>query len=67
MSCVISVRYVMCETCEMCDTVCPAETNEVNGVVVKYTEPPDTAKPTRRWRLYVFKDGVHTDTRTHTH
>lgn len=31
------------------------ETNKVNGVVLKWSEPPDAAKPTKRWRLYVFK------------
>ena len=31
------------------------ETNKVNGVVLKWAEPPDAAKPTRKWRLYVFK------------
>jgi smad nuclear-interacting protein 1 len=30
-------------------------TNTVNGVVVKYSEPPEARKPTRRWRFYVFK------------
>jgi len=31
------------------------ETNTVNGVVVKYSEPPEARKPRTRWRLYVFK------------
>ena len=31
------------------------ETNMVNGVVVKYSEPPEARKPRTRWRLYVFK------------
>ena len=31
------------------------ETNTVNGVVVKYSEPPEARKPKTRWRLYVFK------------
>jgi len=35
------------------------ETNEVNGVLVKYTEPADAHKPTRRWRLYPFKVKPH--------
>ncbi|XP_059489286.1 smad nuclear interacting protein 1 isoform X2 [Neocloeon triangulifer] len=30
-------------------------TNMVNGVVVKYSEPPEARKSTRRWRFYVFK------------
>ncbi|KZP00681.1 SMAD/FHA domain-containing protein [Calocera viscosa TUFC12733] len=32
-----------------------AATNTVNGVVLKYNEPPEARKPTRNWRLYVFK------------
>lgn len=31
------------------------ETNTVNGVVIKYAEPPEARKPKRRWRLYPFK------------
>lgn len=31
------------------------DTNKVNGVVVKYAEPPEARKPKRRWRLYPFK------------
>lgn len=31
------------------------ETNTVNGVVVKYSEPSEARKPKTRWRLYVFK------------
>lgn len=31
------------------------ETNKLNGVVVKYSEPEDAAKPSVKWRLYVFK------------
>ncbi|ODO05397.1 smad nuclear-interacting protein 1 [Cryptococcus wingfieldii CBS 7118] len=31
------------------------ETNTVKGVVVKYNEPPEARKPTKNWRLYVFK------------
>lgn len=31
------------------------DTNTVNGVVVKYSEPEDARKPKRRWRLYQFK------------
>jgi len=31
------------------------ETNTFNGVVVKYSEPPEARKPKRRWRFYVFK------------
>lgn len=32
-----------------------AETNTVNGIVVKYSEPPEARKPKKKWRLYVFK------------
>lgn len=32
-----------------------AETNTVNGVELKYVEPPEAAKPKQHWRLYVFK------------
>ncbi len=32
-----------------------AETNTYNGIVVKYSEPPEARKPKRRWRFYVFK------------
>ncbi|KAJ2084695.1 hypothetical protein GGI09_007157, partial [Coemansia sp. S100] len=38
-----------------------AETNTVNGVVLKYAEPPEARKPKDRWRLYVFKDGKDID------
>ncbi|XP_016963155.1 uncharacterized protein LOC108033352 [Drosophila biarmipes] len=31
------------------------DTNKVNGVVVKYSEPSEARKPKRRWRLYPFK------------
>nr|ODO00468.1 smad nuclear-interacting protein 1 [Cryptococcus depauperatus CBS 7855] len=31
------------------------ETNTVKGVEVKYNEPPEARKPTKNWRLYVFK------------
>lgn len=31
------------------------ETNKVNGIVIKYAEPPEAKKPKRRWRLYPFK------------
>mmetsp|Transcript_1458 Transcript_1458/g.2395 ORF Transcript_1458/g.2395 Transcript_1458/m.2395 type:complete len:234 (+) Transcript_1458:155-856(+) len=30
--------------------------NIVNGVVLKWSEPLDAAKPDRQWRLYVFKE-----------
>ncbi|XP_026837296.1 smad nuclear-interacting protein 1 [Drosophila erecta] len=31
------------------------DTNKLNGVVVKYSEPSEARKPKRRWRLYPFK------------
>ena len=31
------------------------DTNTVNGVVVKYSEPQEARKPRTKWRLYVFK------------
>jgi len=31
------------------------DTNVVNGVVVKYSEPAEARKPKTKWRLYVFK------------
>ncbi|XP_067634709.1 uncharacterized protein [Eurosta solidaginis] len=31
------------------------DTNKVNGVIIKYSEPPEARKPKRRWRLYPFK------------
>ncbi|KAJ1033989.1 hypothetical protein NDA18_000863 [Ustilago nuda] len=34
-----------------------AESNTVNGVVLKYHEPPEARKPKSPWRLYCFKDG----------
>ena len=33
------------------------ETNTVNNVALVYTEPPEAAHPTQRWRLYTFKGG----------
>ena len=38
--------------------MCQRETgtdHTVNGVVLKWSEPPDAQKPVKRWRLYVFK------------
>lgn len=32
-----------------------AETNTVKGVELKYNEPAEAAKPSIKWRLYVFK------------
>uniref|UniRef100_A0A1B6MT21 FHA domain-containing protein n=2 Tax=Graphocephala atropunctata TaxID=36148 RepID=A0A1B6MT21_9HEMI len=31
------------------------DANTFNGVVIKYSEPPEARKPKRRWRLYPFK------------
>ena len=31
------------------------DTNTVNGVVIKYAPPSDSAKPKKMWRLYQFK------------
>ncbi|MCO5598698.1 hypothetical protein L7F22_052796 [Adiantum nelumboides] len=33
------------------------ESNNKNGVQLKYFEPPEARKPKKKWRLYVFKDG----------
>ncbi|KAG0260752.1 hypothetical protein BG011_001649 [Mortierella polycephala] len=39
-----------------------AETNTtVNGTVLKYNEPPEARKPSKRWRLYVFKGDKEID------
>ncbi|KDN51423.1 SMAD/FHA domain-containing protein [Tilletiaria anomala UBC 951] len=38
-----------------------AASNNVNGVALKYHEPPDSRKPKKQWRLYVFKDGKEID------
>ncbi|KAJ8653754.1 hypothetical protein O0I10_010553 [Lichtheimia ornata] len=38
-----------------------AETNTVKGVELKYNEPPEAAKPTLKWRLYVFKGSEQID------
>lgn len=34
-----------------------AEKNTKNGIVLKWADPVDAAKPTQKWRLYPFKDG----------
>lgn len=31
------------------------DTNTVNGIVIKYSQPPEARKPKRRWRFYPFK------------
>ncbi|RUS21551.1 hypothetical protein BC937DRAFT_92287 [Endogone sp. FLAS-F59071] len=38
-----------------------AETNTFKGVVLKYSEPAEARKPSKRWRLYVFKGDQQTD------
>ncbi|KAI8075422.1 SMAD/FHA domain-containing protein [Gilbertella persicaria] len=38
-----------------------AETNTVKGVELKYNEPPESAKPKHKWRLYVFKGDEQID------
>lgn len=30
--------------------------NMQNGVIIKFSEPPEARQPTKRYRLYVFKD-----------
>lgn len=32
------------------------DANKVNGVVIKYAEPPEARRPKRKWRLYPFKN-----------
>ncbi|XP_050725556.1 smad nuclear-interacting protein 1-like isoform X2 [Eriocheir sinensis] len=31
------------------------DANTYNGVVIKYSQPPEARKPKRRWRWYIFK------------
>ncbi|KAJ1781360.1 hypothetical protein LPJ59_007062, partial [Coemansia sp. RSA 2399] len=39
-----------------------ADTNTVNGVVLKYSEPPEARRPgSAKWRIYVFKDDKDID------
>lgn len=38
-----------------------AETNTFKGVVLKYNEPPEARKPSKGWRLYVFKGKEQVD------
>jgi smad nuclear-interacting protein 1 len=35
-----------------------AAMTNANGVVCKYAEPQDAAQPDRKWRIYVFKQGI---------
>ena len=39
-----------------------ADTNTFNGVVVKYSEPPEARKPKLHWRLFPFKGDETMDT-----
>jgi smad nuclear-interacting protein 1 len=36
--------------------------NTVNGVILKWSEPLDSAKPDQQWRLYVFKEDALIET-----
>jgi len=36
--------------------------NAYNGVVLKWSEPPEARQPTQRWRFYVFKGDKQIDT-----
>ncbi|PWN43218.1 SMAD/FHA domain-containing protein [Ceraceosorus guamensis] len=38
-----------------------AASNNVNGVALKYHEPPEARKPKKKWRCYVYKDGKEID------
>ncbi|KAI8810896.1 Smad nuclear-interacting protein 1 [Cladochytrium replicatum] len=38
-----------------------ADQNTFNGVVLKYSEPPEARKPTKHWRLFVFKGKEQVD------
>ncbi|KWU45621.1 SMAD/FHA domain-containing protein, partial [Rhodotorula sp. JG-1b] len=38
-----------------CLTIASRGNSTLNGVVLKYAEPPEARKPVRNWRLYVFK------------
>lgn len=45
-----------------------AETNKVEGgIILKHQPPPDAAKPDRKWRMYVFKDGKMQEDPLHLH
>eukprot|EP00002_Diphylleia_rotans_P039760 TRINITY_DN92_c0_g1_i2.p1 TRINITY_DN92_c0_g1~~TRINITY_DN92_c0_g1_i2.p1 ORF type:complete len:258 (-),score=36.55 TRINITY_DN92_c0_g1_i2:931-1704(-) len=34
----------------------------VNGIVLKFSQPPEARMPDKLWRLYVFKEDQHVDT-----
>lgn len=38
------------------------ESNSVNGVALKYHEPPEAQRPKSSWRMFVFKDGKEVGT-----
>lgn len=38
------------------------DTNQYNGVVIKYSQPPEAKKPNLHWRLYMFKANECLDT-----
>ena len=38
------------------------ESNSLNGVALKYHEPPEARRPATNWRLFVFKDGKEVGT-----
>ncbi|EPQ29574.1 uncharacterized protein PFL1_02793 [Pseudozyma flocculosa PF-1] len=38
-----------------------AESNNKDGVALKYHEPPEARKPSKPWRIYVYKDGKEVD------
>jgi smad nuclear-interacting protein 1 len=44
-----------------------ADTNRFNGVVLKWSEAPDARIPTKRWRLYMFKNDAPLDEPYHIH
>jgi len=44
-----------------------ADTNRFNGVVLKWSEPTDARIPTKRWRLYMFKNDAPLDEPYHIH
>jgi smad nuclear-interacting protein 1 len=43
------------------------DTNTFNGVVLKWSEPADARIPSKRWRLYVFKNNEPLDEPYHVH
>lgn len=41
------------------------ESNSMNGVALKYHEPPEAQRPKSSWRMFVFKDGKEVGTFFH--